>query len=122
MPLFPLKFSYYFHREREAVGGAAAHLGELAHLLVSAMPNDTSLNAHGERERLQVGNEWGDVREVRRMDEHRAIQALLALALLLEKVVTAVALHGELSAPGAPQTLLCAAVGLELRHGRGSLA
>ena len=33
LPLFPLKFSYYFDRESEAVGLAAAHLGELANLL-----------------------------------------------------------------------------------------
>lgn len=36
------------------------------------------------------------------MNENRAIQTLLALALLLEKVIAAVALHGELTAPGAP--------------------
>lgn len=48
--------------------------------------------------------------------EFRTIQALLALTLLREKVIAAVAVKGQFSASGTTDSLLCAAVGLELRH------
>jgi len=50
------------------------------------------------------------------VSNHCAIQTLLALALLHEKVVTAVTLEGDTTASGAPDALFGAAVGFLLRH------
>ena len=50
------------------------------------------------------------------MHHHRAVQALLALALLHEKMIAAVTLHGELTAAGFTNSLLRAAVGLHFGH------
>lgn len=83
--------------------------GKLANLLVSAVPNNTSLNAHGSGE-LDIRNESFNRRDVCRIKHNRAVHALLALALLLEQVVTAVAFHSQLAASGLANSLLCAAV------------
>jgi hypothetical protein len=48
--------------------------------------------------------------------EFRAVQTLLALALLQEKVVLTVAMKREFSATSAVDALLRAAVGLQFRH------
>lgn len=50
------------------------------------------------------------------MEHVRARQALLALVLLLQKVVAAVPLEGDLAASGLAEALLCAAVGLKSGH------
>ncbi len=50
------------------------------------------------------------------MHHLRAIQALLTLVLLEQKVVSAVAIEGKFTASGLPNSLLRAAVGLELWH------
>ncbi len=48
--------------------------------------------------------------------EFRAVETLLALALLHEEVTTAVAVKREFAASGTTDALLGAAMGLELRH------
>ena len=58
-----------------------------------------------------------DAIEIPRLENHRAAQALLALALLLKKMTSAAPLEGDLAAAGLAKTLLGAAVGL-LFHGR----
>lgn len=50
------------------------------------------------------------------MGENSTLLTLLALALLLQKVVAAVTLKRVCTASGLPDTLLGAAVGLELWH------
>lgn len=45
-----------------------------------------------------------------------AVEALLALALLHQKVVTAVAVKGQFTASGTSDAFLCAAMRLELGH------
>lgn len=70
-------------------------------------------------EGLEVRSEVLDSVLIRRMHQHRTIQALLALALLLQKVVPAMALHGKLARSGLPDSFLSAAVGLHLRHEKG---
>ncbi len=52
------------------------------------------------------------------MQELGPVEALLALALLEQKVIATVALEGELTASGTPNSLLRAAVGLELGHAK----
>lgn len=53
---------------------------------------------------------------VGRMHQEGAVQTLLALALLLQQVVAAMALDLQFAGSGLTDPLLCAAVGLELRH------
>lgn len=53
---------------------------------------------------------------IRRVQDLLAWDTLLALALLHEKVLTAIALVGELAASCAPEAFLCAAVGLHSWH------
>jgi hypothetical protein len=64
----------------------------------------------------EVGKERFEVLLVNRAGKHRAVQALLTLALLEQKMIAAAALKRHFSASGTPDSLLCAAVGLELRH------
>ncbi len=65
---------------------------------------------------LDVGDEQLDITLVGGVHEFRAIQALLALALLHKQVVTAVAIERQFAASGSSDALFCAAVGLELGH------
>ena len=58
-----------------------------------------------------------DAIEIPRLDNDGATQALLAFALLLEKMVSAASLKGDLAASGLAESLLGAAVGF-LLHGR----
>lgn len=78
------------------------------------MPVNTTFNAHG------LGSNVGDKKcestLIRVVHDLRAIQALLTLALLHEKVVAAVAVKRELAASGATDALFGAAVGLKLWH------
>lgn len=53
---------------------------------------------------------------VRRMQHLRAIQPLLALALLHQKVIATVSVEREFPTSGSAESLLRAAVGLEFRH------
>ena len=50
------------------------------------------------------------------VDQNSTVQALLALALLHQKVTPSSALKRNGTASGLPETLLGAAVGLELGH------
>lgn len=104
------------HRFVRLHEGRAAHaavaLRESADLLVSAMPDDASFNAHGS-EGGDQGLEGSDVRGV---SDNRAIETLLALALLLEQVTAAAAFERVLTAPCSPDTFLRAAVGLHFWH------
>lgn len=59
---------------------------------------------------LQVWNELLNIWDVRWVEHNRAVHALLALALLLEKVAAAVALHSQLAGTRLSDSLLCAAV------------
>lgn len=99
----------------------AAHalvpLGELADLLVTTMPVDSALNTHG----LEVRDEGSHPALIGRVDEERAVQALLTLVLLHKEVAAAIALDGQLAGSGASEPLLRAAVGLLLRHGARSV-
>lgn len=53
---------------------------------------------------------------VRRMHERCAVEAFLALALLLQQVVAAGSFHSQFTGSGLPDSLLRAAVGLHLWH------
>ena len=96
---------------------AAVPLRECANFLVSAMPNDTSLDAHD----LEIGEETSDRSNVRGMSHDRTRETLLALVLLREKVIAAVTPERVRTASGLPDALLGAAVGLELGHGDGEV-
>ncbi len=87
-------------------------LCELLHLLVPAVSDDSALYSHG----LEVRDEVFNGVLVAWMQHDCAIQTLLPLALLLQQVVAAVALHFQLAGSGLTDSLLCAAVGLKLRH------
>ncbi len=91
---------------------AAVTLRERTNGFDASVPMDTTFDSHG----LQIREEKCEGAFVRRMHEFRAIQALLALALLHEEVVAAVAVESQFSASGTTDTLLRAAVGLELWH------
>lgn len=73
---------------------------------MTSVPNCSSLDAHG----LEVREKIDQSVLVPLIGRQSAIKALLTLILLLEKVVTAVALHGDFAASRASNTLLCAAV------------
>ena len=77
---------------------------------------DTTLDAHGKGEGLKVRDKHLECTLVGRVHEHRAILALLTLALLHQKVVTAVAVKRKFAASCALNALLRAAVGLKFRH------
>ncbi len=68
-----------------------------------------------------ANSEGGDERleraDVGAVSDNCAIEALLALALLLQKVPAATALEGILAASGLPDAFLGAGVGLHLWHG-----
>jgi hypothetical protein len=78
------------------------------------MPVDTTFDAHGEG--LSVWEEVTECMLIRLVHHLCAVQALLALALLREKVVATVAVELQSAATRLPDAFLCAAVGLELRH------
>lgn len=78
------------------------------------MPMNSAFDAHGGG--LSVGNEAVERMLVGAIHDLRAVEALLALALLHEEVVTAVAIERQLAASGSTDTLLRAAVGLQFRH------
>jgi hypothetical protein len=84
------------------------------------MTVNTTLDSHGRREeiRLEVRDEVLDGTLIRRMNELRAGESLLAPALLEQEVVAAIPLEGDLPASGTPKALLGAAVGLELWHAK----
>jgi len=63
-----------------------------------------------------MGDEQPEGALVRRMDELRPVDALLALAFLQQQMVAAVSFEHQFAASGAPETFLRAAVGLELGH------
>ncbi len=87
-------------------------LCELLDLVVPATTDDSALYSHGLKVRDKVLN--GVL--IGRMQHHCAIQTLLPFALLLQQVVAAVALDFQFAGSGLTDSLLCAAVGLELRH------
>lgn len=93
--------------------GASAHafiaFRELMESLDSSMPVNTAFNSH-RIEGLDVRNEERQRASIRRMQDLRAIQALLTLVLLQEKVTATVSAERELSASGSAKSLLCAAV------------
>ncbi len=57
-----------------------------------------------------------DVCDIRLVEHECAVFALRLLALLLQKVAAAVALHGQFAPTRLSDPLLCAAVGLHLWH------
>ena len=62
---------------------------------------------------------WDKAREsalIGRMHQFRAIQTLLALVLLEQKVIAAIPVEGQLTTSGLANPLLGAAVGLQFRH------
>ena len=61
-------------------------------------------------------NEFRESALVCRMHQFRSIQTLLALALLLEQVTSAIPAESQLTASGSANALLGAAVGLQFRH------
>ncbi len=65
---------------------------------------------------LEIREEESKSTCIRRMHHFRTIQALLALILLKEKVIATVSVERQLTASGLADSLLCAAVGLELWH------
>jgi hypothetical protein len=85
---------------------------KLTNLLMSAMPNCTSINTHD----LKVRKEGFELLMFSLLHNQRTIQLLLPLALLLQQMVTATAFDDNLAASGLTDSLLCAAVGLLLRH------
>lgn len=82
-------------------------LREGAHGFDSTMPVNSTFDSH---RGLDVRNEMCECTLVGRMHELRAVQALLALALLHEQVIAAVAVKRQLSAASATNTLFGAAV------------
>lgn len=104
------------------VGGsshAAVPLREFANFLVPSVPSNSTGNAHGSFKKLQVREHDLQATKVAGVCYNRAIQSLLALALLLEQVASAVALIGNTTAARLPDTFFSAAVGLHLWHGWG---
>lgn len=61
-------------------------------------------------EGLDIWDKLADVGDVCSIDHNRAVQTLLALALLLEKVASAVTLHSQLSGTRLTDSLFRAAV------------
>ena len=76
------------------------------------MPDDATFYTHDS----EVRNESFDALFIARMDHDRSVDALLALALLLEQVTSVPALERDMTGPGLAKSLLGAAVGLELWH------
>lgn len=79
---------------------------------MTSMPYNTSLHTHG----LESGNKLGMPFPISRIHDDRSIEALLALTLLHQKMITAVAFECQLAAPRFPETLLRATVGFHLWH------
>ena len=86
-------------------------LHESLELLGPSVPMNTAFHSHGiKRKRLDMWDEVLESTLVCRMHELRAIQTLLALALLEEKVTLAVPIECKFPASCAVNTLLGAAV------------
>ncbi len=98
--------------ERGAAHAAVA-FRKSANLLVSAVPNNSTFDAH---KVLKMRDESFDTTLVDARENNRAVQTLLTAALLLQEVAPAAALERELAATGFPEPLLRAAVGLHLGH------
>ncbi len=90
-------------------------LGHLMKLLGAAMPMNTTCNTH-DRRGLNVWEQKRDVALIARRHHFRAVQTLLALALLLEKMAATIALECETAGAGLADSFLSAAMGLEFRH------
>jgi len=101
-------------RHDERLGAhAAVALGKLADLCMTPMTDDTSFYTHGS---LSVGSNRREHFIVYRTHHERALQILLAPALLLKQVTAATALEGDFACAGAENALLGTAVRFELGH------
>ena len=77
---------------------------------------DAAFNSHEKERGLDIGNKVLEGALIGGVHQLRAVEALLALALLHQEVIAAVTVVRELAAACSVDAFLSAAVGLELRH------